>query len=113
VLEDDPATEFEPDLAASRSRRGTGKIRRDSVVPWAGITGRLASLLTEGGEEGEGEDVKTRLETVEKTTLRIENMLQRLCDELDDGMRRSINVDAGETGRIQDLDKSGTADIDT
>jgi hypothetical protein len=68
--------------------------------------------LNEGSEDDDEEDVKIRLEAVEKTTLRIEKMLQRLCEELDDGMRRS-SVDGGETGTIQDLDKSGTTDMDT
>jgi hypothetical protein len=112
VLEDDLAREFGPRPAANRSRRGTGRSRRDSVAPFAGIAGRQRSLLDEESEEGEGGDVKTRLEVVEKTTLRIEKMLQRLCEELDDSVRRSGSVDAGETGRMEDLDKSGTADID-
>jgi hypothetical protein len=111
VLEDDLAREFGPDFAANRSRSGTGKSRRDSVAPFAGITGHLRTLLHDGSEEGGGEGVKTRLEAVEETTLRIEKMLQRLCEELDDGMRRSSSVE-GETGTMKDLDKSGTSDID-
>jgi hypothetical protein len=67
--------------------------------------------LNEGSEGDDGEVVKMRLEAVENTTLRIEKMLQRLCEELDDGMRRSGSVDAGETGTLKDLDKSGTTDM--
>jgi hypothetical protein len=112
VLEDEFAREFGAEARGKLSRRGTGKSRRDSVAPFAGITGRLRTLLNEGSEDGDGEDVKTRLEAVEKTTLRIEKMLQRLCEELDDGIGRSGSVDAGETGTLKDLDKSGTADMD-
>ena len=112
VLEDEFAREFGAEARGKLSRRGTGKSRRDSVAPFAGITGRLRTLLVEGSEDGDGEDVKTRLEAVEKTTLRIEKMLQRLCEELDDGIGRSGSVDAGETGTLKDLDKSGTADMD-
>jgi hypothetical protein len=112
VLEDEFAREFGAEARGKLSRRGTGKGRRDSVAPFAGITGRLRTLLNEGSEDGDGEDVKTRLEAVEKTTLRIEKMLQRLCEELDDGIGRSGSVDAGETGTLKDLDKSGTADMD-
>lgn len=112
VLEDEFAREFGAEARGKLSRRGTGKSRRDSVAPFAGITGRLRTLLNEGSEDGDGEDVKTRLEAVEKTTLRIEKMLQRLCEELDGGIGRSGSVDAGETGTLKDLDKSGTADMD-
>lgn len=113
ILEDEFAREFGPEAAAKESKRGAGKSRRDSVAPFAGITGRLRTLLNEGSEEGDEEDdVKTRLEAVEKSTLRIEKMLQRLCEELDGGRRRSSSADGGETGTIQDLDKSGTTDMD-
>jgi hypothetical protein len=112
VLEDEFAREFGAEARGKLSRRGTGKSRRDSVAPFAGITGRLRTLLVEGSEDGDGEDVKTRLEAVEKTTLRIEKMLQRLCEELDDGIGKSGSVDAGQTGTLKDLDKSGTADMD-
>lgn len=112
VLEDEFAREFGAEARGKLSRRGTGKSRRDSVAPFAGITGRLRTLLLEGSEDGDGEDVNTRLEAVEKTTLRIEKMLQRLCEELDDGIGRSGSVDAGQTGTLKDLDKSGTAEMD-
>lgn len=112
VLEDEFAREFGAEARGKLSRRGTGKSRRDSVAPFGGITGRLRTLLNEGSGDGDGEDVKTRLEAVEKTTLRIEKMLQRLCEELDDGIGRSGSVDAGQTGTLKDLDKSGTADMD-
>lgn len=111
-LEDEFAREFGPGAAATRSRSGTSKSRRDSVAPFAGLTGRLKALLTEGSEEGEEDDVKARLEAVEKSTLRIERMLERLCEELDDGMKRSSNSEEGETGTMQDLDESGISDID-
>jgi len=112
ILEDEFAREFGPGAGAKLSRRGTGKSRRDSVAPFAAITGRLKNLLSEGSEEGDREDVKSRLEVLEKTTSRIEKMLQRLCEELNDGMERSGSVDAGETGTLKDLDRSGTADMD-
>jgi len=35
-----------------------------------------------------------------------------LCEELDDRMQRSVSTAAGETGTMQDLDRSGTAEID-
>ena len=112
MLEDEFAREFGAEAGAKLSRRNTGKSRRDSVAPFAAITGRLRTLLNEGSEDGDDEDVKTRLGGLEKTTLRIEKMLQRLCEELEDGMRRSASVDAGETGTLRDLDKSGTTDVD-
>jgi hypothetical protein len=98
VLEDEFAREFGPEAGAKLSRRNTGKSRRDSVAPFAAITGRLKTLVNEGSNERDEENVKTRLEGLEKTMLRIEKMLQRLCEELDDGMTRSASVDAGEAG---------------
>jgi hypothetical protein len=111
VLEDEFAREFGPEAGAKLSRRNTGKSRRDSVAPFAAITGRLRTLLNEGSEEGREDNVKDRLEGLEKTTVRIEKMLQRLCEELDDGMR-SASIDERGTGTLEDLDKSGTTDVD-
>jgi hypothetical protein len=35
-----------------------------------------------------------------------------LCEELDDRMQTSVSTAAGETGTMQDLDRSGTTEID-
>ncbi|KAN0122224.1 hypothetical protein V8E51_000550 [Hyaloscypha variabilis] len=111
ALEDEFSREFGPEAGAKLSRRNTGKSRRDSVAPFAALTSHLKNLLNEGSEESDGGDVNARLEVLEKTTLRIEKMLERLCEEMDDGIR-SGSMDAGETGTLKDLDKSGTADVD-
>ena len=91
------------------------KSRRDSVMPFVGMSQRMRDLLNEGSEDEEGEGLKGRLEALEKSTGRIEEMLGRLCEELDDGPRKwsegSIEG-RGETGTLNDLDRSGTADID-
>jgi len=111
ALEDEFSREFGPEAGAKLSRRNTGRSRRDSVAPFAALTSHLKNLLNEGSEESDGGDVNARLEVLEKTTLRIEKMLERLCGEMDDGIR-SGSMDAGETGTLKDLDKSGTADVD-
>ena len=103
-------------------RTNTGKSRRDSVAPFAGlgITGKLRHLLEEGSsssesssESGEG-GVRDRLQKLEGATARIEALLVRLCAELDnDGKsEKGASMTAKDTGRLQDLDVSGTADLD-
>jgi hypothetical protein len=90
------------------------KSRRDSVMPFIGISQRMRDLLNEGSED-EDDEVRSRLEALEKSTGRIEEMLGRLCEELDDGPRKrsaSSSMVGGETGTLDDLDRSGTADID-
>lgn len=112
-LEDDFAREFGPEIGVKRTRTNTSKSRRDSVAPFAGITGRLRDLLVEGSEDGDGDvTIKKRLQALEDATERIELMLGRLCEELDDRSGKSGSVEVGETGTIDDLDRSGTADID-
>ncbi|KAE8447580.1 hypothetical protein EG329_010551 [Mollisiaceae sp. DMI_Dod_QoI] len=107
AMEDEFAREFGPEITVKRSRADTLKSRRDSVAPFAGVTGRLKDLLMEGSEEGEGDEtIKKRLDALEKATIRIERMLGRLCEELDDGSR------GREAGTMDDLDVSGTADVD-
>jgi hypothetical protein len=98
VLEDEFAREFGPEAGAKLSRRNTGKSRRDSVAPFAAITGRLKTLVNEGSNERDEENVKTRLEGLEKTMLRIEKMLQRLCEGLGGGVAGGASVDAGGAG---------------
>jgi hypothetical protein len=91
------------------------KSRRDSVMPFAGLSQRMRDLLNDGSEDEEGEDVKSRLEALEKSTGRIEKMLGRLCEELDDGPRKrseSSSEAGGETGTLDDLDRSGTTDVE-
>jgi len=112
VLEDDFAREFGAEVAGKKGKKVTMKNRRDSVAPFAGLSGHLRNLLNEGSEDGDGDDVKTRLDALEKATGRIEEMLGKLCEELDDRMQRSVSTAAGETGTMQDLDRSGTAEVD-
>jgi hypothetical protein len=91
------------------------KSRRDSVMPFVGMSQRMRDLLNEGSEDEDREDMKSRLEALEKSTGRIEEMLERLCLALDDAPRkRSSNssMTGGGTGTLDDLDRSGTAEID-
>jgi hypothetical protein len=112
VLEDDFAREFGAEVAGKKGKKVTMKNRRDSVAPFAGLSSHLRNLLNEGSEGGDGDDVKTRLDALEKATGRIEEMLGKLCEELDDRMQTSVSTAAGETGTMQDLDRSGTTEID-
>jgi hypothetical protein len=115
-LEDDYALEFGPESSKPKLQRTntakTTKSRRDSVYPFANVRDQLRDMMKDESEDGDGDDVKSRLEALEKSTLRIEEMLGRLCEDIDDGTRKSRSVHGGETGTLQDLDRSGTADID-
>ena len=57
---------------------------------------RTRDLLNEGNEDEEGEDLKSRLEALEKSTGKIEEMLGKLCKKLNDrGETVSISVEDG------------------
>ena len=112
-VEDDFAQEFgpsKPKLQRTNTSK-SAKSRRDSVYPFANVRDQLRDMLKDDSEDGDGGDIKSRLDALEKSTLRIEEMLGKLCEDLDDGTRRSGSVQ-GETGTLQDLDRSGTEDID-
>lgn len=110
--ENEFARDFGQETANKLSRKTTmtNKSRRDSVAPFGGLSKRLTELLDGASDGEEGGSVLERLETLEKTTKRIEMLLIRLVDGMDDG--GSGSGPDGETGTIQDLDKSGTADLD-
>lgn len=123
ALEDEFVREFGPEAAQDTIRPGlrrtnTGKSRRDSVAPFAGLSGRLRDLLNEGSEEGEGEIVRERLDALESATGRIERLLERLCEELDQGIKPTrggdggVDEEKGGSGKLEDLDTSGTAELD-
>ncbi|TVY30481.1 hypothetical protein LHYA1_G000520 [Lachnellula hyalina] len=88
ALEDQFARESGPEAAGGGRKRqkvGGGKNRRDSVQPFAGLSQHVKDLINEGSEDGGGEDMKSRLEALEQSTMRIERMLGRLCEKLDEG----------------------------
>lgn len=70
-----------------------------AIAPFAGLPSRLRDLLLEGTEGG---DFTRRLLALEEATARIESMLGRLCNELDNssgtgsskGKESSESVDA-------------------
>jgi hypothetical protein len=107
TLDDEFVREFGPEAADGRKRNKNvgGKNRRDSVQPFAGLSQHLKDLINEGSEQGD--DVKSRLEALEQSTLRIERMLGRLCEELDEGGRGGGSADeGGKSGTLRDLDKT-------
>jgi len=108
ALEDEFVREFGPEAGGGGRKKSKveSKSRRDSVQPFAGLSQHLKDLINEGSEDGD--DMKTRLEALEQSTRRIERMLGRLCEELEDGGRGS----EGESGTLKDLDKSGTSPMD-
>jgi hypothetical protein len=98
------------DNGDARKGKATGKTRKDSVYPFEGRT-KEATVGDEGGEHYV--DVKDRLRALEESTGRIEQLLLKLCSDIESPPRsESASNPPGETGTLQDLDKSGTADID-
>ncbi|KAK6582309.1 hypothetical protein PZA11_004717 [Diplocarpon coronariae] len=89
VFEDVFARELGPEAAGQRGRKGKGKSRRDSVAPFGMFSGSRRDLLNEQSEDGKESDTSLRLEALERATARIEDMLGRLCRELDDSKLRS------------------------
>lgn len=112
-----------PKLKRTTTSKST-KSRRDSVAPWTvnmnlGSLRNMLSGRSEDGSDGEGDvaHLKGRLDALEQATGRIERMLGRLCEELDDssddGGKGSAQLGViSETGTLKDLDRSGTEDID-
>jgi hypothetical protein len=75
--------------------------RRDSIAPYGeGIIGEM--------EAGKNGGISERLNALEESVGRIEEMLGRLCDGADDGESLGEEeVEAGEmTGTVRDLDRS-------
>ena len=108
------AGEDNPRLGLKRTQTSkSAKSRRDSVMPFVGMSQRMRDLLSEGDDEDddddEGGDVRSRLVALEKSGARIEEMLGRLCEGLD--VLRGSEA-PGATGTLADLDRSGTADLD-
>ena len=86
-----------------------GKRRRDSIYPFEGHSKDSAII-----DDDEDTDLKDRLRALEETTGRIEEMLARLCSDIGNSTKsESAGVSAGGSGKMEDLDRSGTADLDT
>lgn len=84
--------------------KASGINRRDSVYPFG--------APSESSDDEEEDDVKERLDALERSNVRIEEMLAKLCANLDISARESKSENGNGTGTLQDLDKSGTRDLD-
>jgi hypothetical protein len=114
-----------------RSRRSSshktvnGKERRDSVAPFGGLSRKLSQLIKEEDDDDShtencnkhNEEVRSRLHALEQTTLRIEKLLGKLCEDLDDelGMGKAPEVMSGGEGSddiltLEDLDSTLSKD---
>ncbi|KAH7364611.1 hypothetical protein BKA65DRAFT_142036 [Rhexocercosporidium sp. MPI-PUGE-AT-0058] len=112
VFEEAFVREFGQEATAKRSRRGTGKNRRDSLAPFEILSSGVGNILSEEDEDGDGSDTRTRLAKLEKTMDRIEQMLVKLCEELDNTAPLINATDAKDTSTMFNLDRSGTSEID-
>jgi len=106
---------FERDFgqdATAKSRRGTGKSRRDSIAPFGMFSGGVRDMLTEEDEYVTDSDTKSRLAKLEKATYRIERMLERLCGGADDDGSLPDLSAARDTSTMFELDRTGTSEIE-
>ncbi|KAG4411005.1 hypothetical protein IFR04_015856 [Cadophora malorum] len=106
---------FERDFgldATAKSRRGTGKSRRDSIAPFGMFSGGVRDMLTEEDEDVTDSDTKSRLAKLEKATYRIERMLERLCGGADDDGSLPDLSAARDTSTMFELDRTGTSEIE-
>jgi hypothetical protein len=78
---------------SSSHKKVNGKDRRDSVAPFGGLSRKLSQLIKEEDDADDShtencnkhnEEVRNRLHALEQTSLRIEKLLGKLCEDLDD-----------------------------
>ncbi|CAG8950492.1 hypothetical protein HYFRA_00006989 [Hymenoscyphus fraxineus] len=105
--------EFGPDAAGGRIKKVSRKDRRDSVAPFAGMVRQLSNMSDDDAGSSKA-DIKGRLAALEKSTMRIERMLGRLCAGMDEELGRngsdSDNDDGDgddEVDTLEDTDGSG------
>jgi len=98
---DDDDTEFEVGrrLSLNGKQNGTSRkvSRRDSTASMVGLPEHLSELLSDRS----GISLKIRLEKLEASNNRIENMLKQLCDDgnrdvANDGMSEAVDEDADD-----------------
>lgn len=100
VLEGVPGTRklssvVEDEEADGKQGKISGLHRRDSVYPFG-----APSETSSSSSEDEDEDVRERLEALEKSIFRIEEMLARLCANLDKKSEKSDTTPGN--GKLQD-----------
>lgn len=111
IVEPSPrASTQKTDSGEIKQDRAAGKRRRDSVYPFEGHPKDSAII----DDDDETDNLKDRLRALEETTGRIEEMLLKLCGDLGSPSKsESASVSAGGSGKLADLDKSATAEIDS
>ena len=105
------------DRSASHGGGGSGTktpkplSRRDSIMPFPGLRAELRGLLSESGEVNE---MTSRLEALEESTARIEELLARLVGD-DKASHQSVSdverdvveeAEVERTGTVADLDRT-------
>jgi hypothetical protein len=105
-------------VASGASQKETAKTpplyktpsRRDSITNYPGLAQELRGALSGSDEVS---DITSRLEALEDSTARIEDMLRRLIggiEEMESVEGEEDNEAIGRTGKIDDLDKSAVGE---
>ena len=98
------------DTTDTNKDKAPGKRRRDSIYPFEGRP--KENVVVDDDEDVD--DLRDRLRALEETTGRIEEMLARLCSDIGSPSKsESATVPPSGNGTLQDLLRSGMADIDT
>lgn len=77
--------------------------RRDSMAPFPGLRQELQGILTDSEEMS---TMTARLDALEESNARIEAMLARLVDDVDDSGSAEEEEAASKTGTLRDLDRT-------
>ncbi|KAH8815128.1 hypothetical protein F5884DRAFT_666302 [Xylogone sp. PMI_703] len=93
VVQNDVENEFDDAFAAENTKNkkikklsDKYKNRRDSVAPFSGFNKQVRELLDDmESDDEDGDDVKNRLVALEKSTFRIEAMMKKLLENMDNG----------------------------
>jgi hypothetical protein len=72
--------------------------RRDSIAPYGMLPEQVRNIFGEGGQ---AEDLATRLANLERTSSRIEEMLEKMCHDSADG--RSLGEEEQEAHQVDAL----------
>ncbi|KAF3769194.1 hypothetical protein M406DRAFT_337463 [Cryphonectria parasitica EP155] len=94
------------DQAQPPKSPGVGRTisRRDSMAPFPGLRQELQGILDDSPEMS---SMTARLDALEESNARIESMLARLVNDLDDSTSADEEAAAGRTGTLRDLDHTG------
>jgi len=81
-------------MGPQMSLKSPGSKRRDSIAPFgAAIKDQLSDMLDDAQSRDVGGEVGTRLDRMEESIRRVEMLLNKVCENLDEGRDRKVAKD--------------------